>query len=113
MDMSMGWSGPDRSRANEEAKYDFNIETTNNSNDGNDNAQSDLPGNIKRCRRCGNGVELQSGCLKMKCLCGYRFCYQCGSENAQCDCTPAHHGFTDNRTGMGDFSGLREGKSYT
>lgn len=35
------------------------------------------------------------------------------SENALCGCTPAHHGFTDNRTGMGDFAGLNETKSYT
>mmetsp|Transcript_27871 Transcript_27871/g.50412 ORF Transcript_27871/g.50412 Transcript_27871/m.50412 type:complete len:342 (+) Transcript_27871:219-1244(+) len=104
----------DRSRANEETKYDFQIEP-NGSND-HDSAEnvSDALENVKRCRRCGNGVELQpGGCLKMKCICGYRFCYQCGSENAQCDCTPSHHGFTDNRTGGGDFSGLREAKSHT
>lgn len=108
----------DRSRANEEAKYDFNIEGAGNGekndNDGMaDHAGDDALANVKRCRRCGNGVELQSGCLKMKCLCGYRFCYQCGSENARCDCTPSHHGFVDNKTGMGDFTGLREAKSHT
>lgn len=106
---SGGWRPPqlDRSRANDETKFDF----YNNSGVPEDvgNALAD----VKRCRRCGNGVELKSGCLKMKCICGYRFCYQCGSENALCGCTPAHHGFTDNRTGMGDFAGLNETKSYT
>ena len=58
---------------------------------------------VKRCRRCGNGVELQEGCFKMKCICGYLFCYHCGSENAQCNCTPFQHGFTDNRTGRYEF----------
>jgi len=70
--------------------------------------------NIRTCRRCGSGVQkADGGCLKMKCRCGYRFCFQCGSENAQCDCTPSHHGFTDNLTGRGDFHGLRETTSYT
>ena len=32
----------------------------------------------------------------MECLCGYRFCYGCGSTNAECSCTPAHHNFWDN-----------------
>ncbi|KAL7548599.1 hypothetical protein ACHAWF_011874, partial [Thalassiosira exigua] len=97
---------PDRSRANEEAKYEFAVETGVE-------VGGDALASAKRCRRCGNGVALASGCLKMKCLCGYRFCYRCGSENAQCDCTPAHHGFADNHTGGADFSGLREAKSYT
>ena len=38
--------------------------------------------NIKICKKCGNGVVLGTGCNKMKCRCGYRFCIQCGSENA-------------------------------
>merc|ERR1712029_840627 len=95
---------PDRSRADEEAKYDFNIGGSScaNADDKDGRSAEDLGdalANVKRCRRCGNGVELREGCLKMKCLCGYRFCYRCGAENAQCDCTPAHHGFTDNVTG--------------
>ena len=108
---------PDRSRANEETRYDFHVTeledgiSNNNNNDANANAS--LLQNIKRCRRCGNGVELEDGCLKMKCICGYRFCYQCGAENAICNCTPAHHGFVDNQTGRGDFSGLNETRSYT
>jgi len=68
---------------------------------------------IKRCRRCGNGIELASGCLKVKCICGYRFCYNCESENAQCNCTSRHHGYVDNKTGRGDFTGLYGSKSYT
>lgn len=92
----------DRSRVDEETKYSF--ETT-------DETISKL--HIRCCRRCGNGVELGSGCYKMKCRCGYRFCFQCGSENALCSCTPMHHGFSDNVTGRGDFTGLDAPKSYT
>jgi hypothetical protein len=82
----------DRSRAGEENRYDFELEGNaiptlgSASIDDGDNFTS----TIKRCRRCGNGIEFESGCLKMKCRCGYRFCFQCGSENAQCDCTPAY-----------------------
>lgn len=100
----------DRSRADEEAKYDFEIvgrEEVDGGEAGSAENDDDALAGVKRCRRCGNGVELREGCLKMKCLCGYRFCYKCGSENAQCDCTPSHHGFTDNRTGRGDFYGLQ------
>lgn len=32
-------------------------------------------------------VIRDTGCFKMKCRCGYRFCFKCGSENAQCECT--------------------------
>jgi len=99
----------DRSRASEEAKYDFDI----GSGATGEFEVGDALAGVKRCRRCGNGVELREGCLKMKCLCGYRFCYKCGSENAQCGCTPSHHGFTDNRTGGADFNGLRGKKSFT
>jgi hypothetical protein len=38
--------------------------------------------NIRICKRCGNAIVKASGCLKMKCRCGYRFCFKCGSENA-------------------------------
>ena len=105
--VQMQFPTADRSRAGEEAKFDFNIEEQTAQNSGS------VMANVKRCRRCGNGVEHQEGCLKMKCLCGYRFCFLCGSENAQCDCTPSHHGFIDNKTGRGDFAGLSEAKSYT
>lgn len=93
----------DCSRAGEELRYDYDQTT--------DASLADL--NIRMCRRCGSGVELASGCLKMKCRCGYRFCFQCGSENAQCGCTPAHHGFADNITGKADFTGLHQAESTT
>lgn len=32
-------------------------------------------------------IEKSDGCFKMMCNCGYRFCFKCGSENAQCNCT--------------------------
>lgn len=62
---------------------------------------------------CGNGVVKSSGCNKMKCRCGYRFCYVCGIENALCGHTPASHGYIDNITGRGDFSHLRDKTSRT
>jgi hypothetical protein len=61
---------------------------------------------IKICPRCKNGVVKESGCDKLKCRCGYRSCWVCGSENAQCPCTPSYHGYIDNVTGQGDFSKL-------
>lgn len=69
--------------------------------------------NIKLCPRCKNGVVKEEGCDKLKCRCGYRFCWNCGSENAQCGCTPSNHGFIDNLTGHGDFSNLRATQSPT
>ena len=68
---------------------------------------------IRQRRRCGSAIQKAEGCLKMKCRCGYRFCFSCGSENAQCNCTPCDHGFIDNITGYGDFEGLHQVKSYT
>ena len=72
---------------------------------------SSASSNIRICRRCGQGVVKEQGCDKVKCRCGFRFCYRCGSENAQCACTPAEHGFIDNVTGRTDFSGLDGAKS--
>ena len=63
---------------------------------------------MRRCRRCGNGVEIvRGGCVRVKCLCGHRFCCRCGSENGRCDCSsrPARRGFADDvRTGCGGGS---------
>lgn len=70
--------------------------------------------NMRECRRCGTLVaKKEGGCLKMKCRCGYRFCFECGVENATCGHTPSHHGFTDNITGRGDFVDLKSLKSPT
>lgn len=54
---------------------------------------------IRRCARCGAGVVKASGCDKMRCLCGYEFCYVCLAPGARCGCTPSHHLFFDNKTG--------------
>lgn len=62
---------------------------------------------MRVCKRCHSGVVKSSGCDKMKCRCGYRFCYQCDAENARCKCTPQSHGFWDNITSTGDFTNLR------
>lgn len=32
----------------------------------------------------------------MECLCGYRFCYECGCPGANCSCSPEGHYFWDN-----------------
>jgi len=61
---------------------------------------------VRVCKRCAVPIFKSSGCDKMRCRCGYRFCFRCGSENARCPCTPSYHGFIDNVTGRSDFSNL-------
>lgn len=51
---------------------------------------------VRRCKQCGNGVLKSSGCEKMRCRCGYEFCYRCGTPGATCKCTPSNHVFWDN-----------------
>ena len=63
---------------------------------------------IRRCGRCRSGVQKASGCNKMMCRCGYRFCYVCLSENAQCEHTPSSHGFINNVDGRATFVNLRQ-----
>lgn len=45
------------------------------------------------CPHCGSHIEKSGSCDKMECLCGYRFCFRCGSQGAQCNCSPPGHGF--------------------
>jgi len=59
---------------------------------------------IKICAKCKTPLVLTLGCMKIKCRCGYRFCWQCGAPDAKCPCTPSFHGFWDNRSGQADFS---------
>ena len=61
----------------------------------------------RACPRCAAWLHKAEGCDKLKCRCGYRFCWRCGAENAQCACTPASHGFWDNVSNRGDFAALR------
>eukprot|EP00756_Hemistasia_phaeocysticola_P057480 Hpha_TRINITY_DN34087_c0_g1::TRINITY_DN34087_c0_g1_i1::g.30560::m.30560/K10630/RBCK1, HOIL1; RanBP-type and C3HC4-type zinc finger-containing protein 1 len=72
-----------------------------------------LSGGGRQCKRCKLFVQKDAGCNKMMCLCGFRFCYECGSENAQCGCTPSSHGFWDNRQHKADFSKLHQKSSGT
>jgi hypothetical protein len=51
---------------------------------------------VRICKRCHNGVCKSSGCDKLMCRCGYKFCYHCGVENAVCQCTPSNHYYIDN-----------------
>mmetsp|Transcript_31433 Transcript_31433/g.50743 ORF Transcript_31433/g.50743 Transcript_31433/m.50743 type:complete len:86 (+) Transcript_31433:918-1175(+) len=42
----------------------------------------------QRCGGCNVFIEkLESTCDKMKCLCGYKFCWKCGSVGAKCKCS--------------------------
>ena len=41
---------------------------------------------LKACPQCKVWLEKSEGCDKMQCRCGYRFCYACGSPDAQCGC---------------------------
>lgn len=48
--------------------------------------QSWLNEHTKVCQGCGSRVEKPYGCSHMECLCGYRFCYSCGSPGGFCSC---------------------------
>lgn len=62
-----------------------------------------LESQTKLCGGCGARVCKSDGCDKMQCLCGYRFCWRCGSVDASCSCNPGH-GFFDNVMRRPDFS---------
>lgn len=36
--------------------------------------------NVKFCPKCGKRVEKQGGCLHMTCICGFIWCWRCGSN---------------------------------
>ncbi|XP_074354802.1 E3 ubiquitin-protein ligase RSL1-like [Apium graveolens] len=44
-----------------------------------------------RCPRCKFYVERSSGCLFMKCRCGYTFCYNCGAPLVDHYCPQCKH----------------------
>ena len=46
--------------------------------------------NTKVCEGCGYNVEKESGCDLIICLCGWRFCFNCGEPGGDCDCNPGH-----------------------
>ena len=97
------------------------IESNNSTTTTNNNTNTEVQATqslmdtleIKLCNRCQQGIIKNEGCHKVKCRCGYRFCWICGSENAQCNCTPAHHGFYDNIQGYAIFDNLRTKESPT
>jgi len=62
-----------------------------------------LERNTRLCGGCGVHLEKSDGCDKVQCLCGWRFCWQCGSVGARCECNPGH-GFFDNVLRRPDFS---------
>jgi hypothetical protein len=61
------------------------------------------------CPHCGALIEKGEGCDLMECLCGYRFCYGCGSQGAECPCTPENHVFFDNIARRNADRGAQEG----
>jgi hypothetical protein len=69
---------------------------------GTDEAEMDdltlhwLQEQTRLCPSCGVRIQKIEGCDLMECMCGYRFCYRCGSQGAQCSCTPLNHYFWDN-----------------
>jgi hypothetical protein len=96
----MRFSTFDRSRDREETKYEFELDTTEATMLGITSTSTPKErevgffstfertilvngsfSTIKRCRRCGNGIERVSGCLHMTCRCGYEFCFKCGSDS--------------------------------
>ncbi len=46
--------------------------------------------NTALCQGCGSRIEKESGCDLIECLCGYRFCYNCGAPGGRCDCNSGH-----------------------
>lgn len=40
----------------------------------------------KLCQGCGSNIEKESGCDLVICLCGWRFCFNCGSHEGACEC---------------------------
>lgn len=56
-----------------------------------------LQEHTRQCPGCGLHIQKEAGgCDKMECLCGCRFCYECGSLDAQCSCTNGNHSYWDN-----------------
>ncbi|CAE7413532.1 unnamed protein product [Symbiodinium necroappetens] len=64
----------------------------------------------RRCPRCGVWIEKQepgwlTGCDKMTCRCGGRFCFRCGSVEAQCSCSLGHD-FIEQESVAADYADL-------
>jgi len=65
----------------------------------------------RRCPTCGVWIQKQdpgwvTGCEKMTCRCGGRFCFRCGSLEGRCDCA-ADHDFLDRGSVLSDYSDLK------
>ncbi|XP_023638901.1 probable E3 ubiquitin-protein ligase RNF217 [Capsella rubella] len=42
----------------------------------------------RRCGKCQHMIERSSGCVQVRCRCGYKFCYRCGVQAGDCDHGP-------------------------
>jgi hypothetical protein len=69
---------------------------------------------FRRCPQCGVwiekgpsmeafGIPIARGCDKMTCRCGCKFCFRCGSLNANCRCTGAEHGFFEHHEVLNQY----------
>ncbi|EOA25755.1 hypothetical protein CARUB_v10019116mg [Capsella rubella] len=38
----------------------------------------------RECGKCERTIELSEGCIKVTCICGHKFCYQCGAKAGGC-----------------------------
>jgi hypothetical protein len=66
-------------------------------------------GKFQQCNRCGNFVELASGCKKLTCRCGNQQCFQCGSQGARCACTSIYHVFYPVQEVLSNWNGRGPG----
>lgn len=48
---------------------------------------------IRQCFHCRAQVLHVEGCNKMRCRCGAKWCFACGSRDAKCKCTGSGHVF--------------------
>ena len=64
----------------------------------------------RQCLQCMNIIELVSGCYKLTCRCGNRFCWKCGSPEARCDCTSRIHVFYPLHSVLTNWNGRGVGR---
>lgn len=69
-------------------------------------------GSFRQCRNCTAWVEKTDGCSKMTCRCGGRWCFDCGTPEATCKCTPSNHVFYSHATVVNNW-GRSGGSRHT
>lgn len=77
---------------------------------------------FRKCPKCGSwiekgpaveafGIPIAEGCDKMTCRCGCKFCFKCGSINAECSCTGTDHGFFEHQEVLNQYPRSQLGTS--